>query len=155
MRPTRQLIVSAIGVNVVLVQFARFGADGKDYARVLMALLAFVGVGNEVSEGVLLSGMIGVADGDRIRREIESGFGLAFVPNVGQANPSVFAVNQQPRLDKFFFPIFCRKCEALGQNGAYRKIKYCFVAILGMSSWRHPHEAIFTGIIGKQRRVEI
>src|SRR5437763_16085113 len=65
--PPHQLIGNAISIHIVFVQVAGLGADGKHYARILVALLALVGVGNEIGECMLLYGILRAAIGDRVR----------------------------------------------------------------------------------------
>lgn len=134
--------------DLPFAEIARFGADGKQSAIVVMALVTFIDVRDLVSE-VVRAVCIFPFDGNGIGDKLQSGFGLRIIPNVEKRSPTGLCVDQKAGFDEFF-GIAGREGERFLQDGSDGQIEDGVFAILGRGSLGHPDEAVFAGVVGEE-----
>ena len=98
--PVGELVLRPLAIGEVAVQVARLRADRRHGLAGLVAALALVGVGDDVVVGPRAAVGVDPAHVDRVAGDVERGLGLRRVPDVGQADPAVGLVLEDPGLDQ-------------------------------------------------------
>ena len=149
--PFVKLVGGAIPVIIGLVQLMSFRADGHHFPIVAMAAFTLIAIGDEVGKwGTFIQYFFHVTD------EIEVGFGLHIVPDVGHGIPARFPIDQQPGFDDppvgIYFVFIKEIFDQNGSNGEFEDLVFpegCCCPL------RYPDIAAFVGVVGEERRIKV
>ena len=177
--PVRELISAAIGIGDGAIEMPCFRPDreyGAGFGVHAMATGALVLVGNLVLEIARRAIFGHELQRDDIATAHQASFGLGFVPDIGQGDPAILAMDQQAGFDQahrfhrqavvadaFGLVLFAqhravfaaRVVERLADDGADGEIERGIGCVVRRCAGRHPYRAQLVRVVGEQGRVEI
>src|SRR6185295_12970289 len=96
----RELILASLRIAELAVQLPRLETNGLRWPRDFMALLALIGIGDQIMISALPSVIVDPRDISGATGQLEHRLGLLVVPDVCPASPTVRLMRQDSRFDE-------------------------------------------------------